>query len=133
MVDVDPRNFPEGRDSLAELAAAVGLPLSSAPHVLTGNRDHPGHHYYFLKPAGVSLLDSVEGFEGVEFKSLGRQVVAVGSVHPTGGLYRWAPDSPPLHNMPDLPARLVEMARRAYRFLCAFLTMGYSRTRCWKV
>ncbi|MBB5863775.1 AAA family ATPase [Xanthomonas sp. 3058] len=112
VVDVDPRNFPEGRDSLAELAAAVGLPLSSAPHVLTGNRDHPGHHYYFLKPAGVSLLDSVEGFEGVEFKSLGRQVVAAGSVHPTGGLYRWASDSPPLGDMPDLPARLVEMARR---------------------
>lgn len=115
VVDVDPRNFPEGRDSLAELAAAVGLPLSSAPHVLTGNVDHPGHHYYFLKPAGVSLLDSVEGFAGIELKSLGRQVVAPGSVHPTGGLYRWAPDSPPLHDMPDLPTRLVEMARRPER------------------
>lgn len=115
VVDVDPRNFPEGRDSLAELAAAFGLPLSSAPHVLTGNLEHPGHHYYFLKPAGVPLLDSVDGFEGVEFKSLGRQVVAAGSVHPTGGLYRWAPDSPPLHDMPDLPARLVEMARRPER------------------
>ncbi|HTN88826.1 MAG TPA: AAA family ATPase [Sorangium sp.] len=115
VVDVDPRNFPAGRDSLAELAAAFGMPLASAPHVLTGNLDHPGHHYYFRKPAGAALLDSVEDFEGVEFKSLGRQVVAAGSVHPTGGLYRWAPDSPPLHDMPDLPARLVEMARRPDR------------------
>lgn len=115
VVDVDPRNFSAGRDSLAELAAAVGLPLSSAPHVLTGNVEHPGHHYYFRKPAGAALLDSVEGFAGVEFKSLGRQVVATGSVHPSGGLYRWAPDSPPLHDMPDLPARLVEMARRPER------------------
>ncbi|MBG4701564.1 AAA family ATPase [Pseudomonas aeruginosa] len=115
VVDVDPRNFPAGRDSLAELAAAVGLDLASAPHVLTGNLSHPGHHYYFRKPAGAALLDSVEGFEGVEFKSLGRQVVAAGSVHPTGGLYRWASDSPPLHDMPDLPARLVEMARRPDR------------------
>lgn len=115
VVDVDPRNFPAGRDSLAELAAAFGLPLSSAPHVLTGNLDHPGHHYYFRKPAGAVLLDSVDGFEGVEFKSLGRQVVAAGSVHPTGGMYRWAPDSPPLHDMPDLPARLVEAARRPER------------------
>ncbi|EPO4284806.1 AAA family ATPase [Pseudomonas aeruginosa] len=115
VVDVDPRNFPAGRDSLAELADAFGLPLESAPHVFTGNLDHPGHHFYFRKPAGVVLLDSVEGFEGVEFKSLGRQVVAPGSVHPTGGTYRWAPDSPPLHDMPDLPARLVEVARRPER------------------
>ena len=81
VVDVDPRNFPEGHDSLAELAAAVGLDLASAPHVITGNLDQPGHHYYFRKPKGAVLLDSVEGFEGVEFKSLGRQVVAAGSVH----------------------------------------------------
>ncbi len=115
VVDVDPRNFPAGRDSLADLAAAFGLPLTSAPHVLTGNLSHPGHHFYFRKPAGVVLLESVDGFEGVELKSLGRQVVAPGSVHPTGGLYRWASDSPPLHDMPDLPARLVEKARRPDR------------------
>jgi len=115
VVDVDPRNFPAVRDSLAELAAAFGLDLTSAPHVLTGNRSHPGHHFYFHKPAGAVLLDSVDGFEGVELKSLGRQVVAAGSVHPTGGLYRWAPDSPALPDMPDLPARLVEAARRPER------------------
>lgn len=115
VVDVDPRNFPEGRDSLAELAATVGLDLASAPHVITGNLDHPGHHYYFRKPKGAVLLDSVEGFEGVEFKSLGRQVVAAGSVHPTGGRYEWAPDSPPLPEMPDLPPKLLDMARRPER------------------
>ncbi|MCW4456408.1 AAA family ATPase [Flavobacterium sp. MXW15] len=115
VVDVDPRNFPAGRDSLAELAAAFGLPLTSAPHVLTGNLEHPGHHFYFRKPAGAVLLDSVDGFAGVELKSLGRQVVAAGSVHPTGGLYRWASDSPPLPDMPDLPAKLVEKARRPDR------------------
>lgn len=115
VVDVDPRNFPAGRDSLAELAAAFGLDLTSAPHVLTGNLSHPGHHFYFHKPAGAVLLDSVDGFAGVEFKSLGRQVVAAGSVHPTGGLYRWASDSPALPDMPDLPARLVEAARRPER------------------
>lgn len=115
VVDVDPRNFPAGRDSLAELAAAFGLPLTSAPHVLTGNLEHPGHHFYFRKPAGVVLLDSVDGFAGVELKSLGRQVVAAGSVHPTGGLYRWASDSPPLPDMPDLPAKLVEKARKPDR------------------
>jgi AAA domain-containing protein/primase-like protein/bifunctional DNA primase/polymerase-like protein len=111
----DPRNFPAGHDSLAELVASFGLRLESAPHVLTGNLKHPGHHFYFRKPVGVVLLDSVDGFEGIEFKSLGRQVVAAGSVHPTGGVYRWAPDSPPLHKIPDLPARLIEAARRPER------------------
>lgn len=115
VVDVDPRNFPAGRDSLAELVAKAGLDLSAAPHVITGNLDHAGHHYYFRKPKGAALLDSVEGFEGVEFKSLGRQVVAAGSIHPTGGTYAWAADSAPLHDMPDLPSRLVEMARRPER------------------
>ena len=37
--------------------------------------------------------------------------VAAGSVHPTGGRYEWAPDSPPLPEMPDLPPKLLEMAR----------------------
>ncbi|WP_278390901.1 AAA family ATPase [Stutzerimonas kunmingensis] len=115
VVDVDPRNFPDGRDSLADLAASFGLDLSTAPHVLTGNLDHPGHHYYFRKPKGTTLLDSVDGFEGIEFKSLGRQVVAAGSIHPSGGLYRWAPNSPPLYEMPDLPIQLMEKARRPDR------------------
>lgn len=115
VVDVDPRNFAAGRDSLAELAKDVGLNLASAPHTMTGNLDHPGHHYWFRKPAEAVLLDTIDGYPGIEFKSFGRQVVAVGSTHPTGGIYRWAPDSPSLHEMPDLPPRLVEMARRPER------------------
>ncbi|HEF4747423.1 TPA: AAA family ATPase [Burkholderia multivorans] len=111
VVDVDPRNFGGG-DSLAKLVQDTGLDLAAAPHVVTGNLDHRGHHYYFRKPAGAVLLDSMEGYPGVEFKSLGRQVVAAGSIHPTGGRYEWAPDSPPLHDMPDLPPRLLDAARR---------------------
>jgi len=115
VVDVDPRNFAAGRDSLAELVKDVGLNLAAAPHTVTGNLDHPGHHYWFRKPAEAVLLDSIDGYPGIEFKSLGRQVVAVGSIHPTGGIYRWSPDSPPLYDMPELPVKLVEMARRRAR------------------
>lgn len=115
VVDVDPRNFAAGRDSLAEFVKDVGLNLAAAPHTMTGNLDHPGHHYWFRKPAEAMLLDTIEGYPGIEFKSFGRQVVAVGSTHPTGGIYSWAPDSPSLHEMPDLPPRLVEMARRPER------------------
>ena len=56
VLDVDPRNFPEGRDPLAELVRDAGLDLSQAPHVRTGSG---GHHYYFRKPADVQLLTEI--------------------------------------------------------------------------
>lgn len=115
VLDVDPRNFPVGIDSFAKLVSEFGLVLSQVPHVITGNLEHRGHHLYFRKPAGVKLYESLDGFDGLEFKSLGRQVVAAGSVHPTGGLYEWVPGSPPPHEMPDLPAKLFELLRRPAR------------------
>lgn len=115
VLDVDPRHFPEGTNSLDKLVADTGIELSVAPHVLTGNLQTPGHHYYFRKPAGVVLLESIDGYGGLEFKSQGRQMVAAGSVHPTGGLYKWATDSPSLADMPDLPQNVLKMARRPER------------------
>lgn len=112
VLDVDPRNFPEGRDSLAEVTAALGIELSVAPHVVTGSG---GHHYYFRKPADVATLDSLEDFPGIEFKSRGRQVVAAGSVHPCGGFYRWDEFSPDLADMPDLPTSALDAVRRPVR------------------
>lgn len=112
VLDVDPRNFPEGRDSLAELVKDVGLVLSDAPHVVTGSG---GHHYYFRKPADVSLLDSLDDYQGVEFKSLGRQVVAAGSVHPNGRHYEWDDFAPALDAMPEMPASLLRLCRRPTR------------------
>ena len=112
VLDVDPRNFPEGRDSLAELVKDVGLVLSDAPHVVTGSG---GHHYYFRKPADVSLLDSLDDYQGVEFKSLGRQVVAAGSVHPNGRHYEWDDFAPSLDSMPEMPASLLRLCRRPTR------------------
>lgn len=112
VLDVDPRNFPEGVNSLDKLVADTGIKLSAAPHVITGSG---GHHFYFRKAAGMTLLDTVEGYEGLEFKSLGRQVVSAGSVHPNGRRYEWAADSPPLADMPDLPQNVIKMARRPER------------------
>jgi len=112
VLDVDPRNFPEGRDSLAELVADAGLDLSLAPHTVTGSG---GHHYWFTKPADVSLLDTLEAYAGVEFKSLGRQVVAAGSVHPNGRHYEWDDLAPPLSEMPEMPAVLLRLCRRPTR------------------
>lgn len=112
VLDVDPRNFPEGRDSLAELVADARLDLSIAPHVITGSG---GHHYYFMKPAGVSLMDSLDDYQGIEFKSLGRQVVAAGSVHPNGNHYMWDDFAPLLSNIPMMPESLLLLTRRPTR------------------
>lgn len=120
VLDVDPRNFGtkedpknlEGRDRLAELVEAAGIDLSVAPHTVTGSG---GHHYWFKKPADVGLLDSLEEFPGIEFKSLGRQVVAAGSVHPNGTHYEWDDFAPFLHEMPDMPPKLLALARRPVR------------------
>lgn len=112
VLDVDPRNFPEGRDTLAELVRDAGLDLSQAPHVRTGSG---GHHYYFRKPADVQLLDSLEDYPGLEFKSQGRQVVAPGSIHPCGRPYEWDDLAPFPEEAPPMPDRLLAMARRPVR------------------
>ncbi|WP_399697543.1 AAA family ATPase [Xenophilus sp.] len=112
VLDVDPRNFPQGRDCLAEVTTALGIDLSVAPHVVTGSG---GHHYYFRKPADARTLDSLEAFPGIEFKSQGRQVVAAGSVHPSGGCYVWDDFSPDLGDMPELPPQALASIRRPER------------------
>lgn len=116
VVDVDPRNMPEGRDTLAELCRAVGLRPDDAPRVLTGSG---GEHIYLRKPADVPIVDSLDGYPGVEFKTRGRQVVAAGSVHPNGRHYVWDDLSAPLSSAPDAPERLLALVRRPDRSAAA--------------
>ncbi|MFD2239114.1 VapE domain-containing protein [Aureimonas populi] len=82
VIDVDPRNFAEGDDPFARLVRDFGL--SEAPFVRTGGG---GFHHYYRKPADMPVLGELAAYPGVEFKSLGRQVVAAGSVHPNGSSY----------------------------------------------
>lgn len=112
VLDIDPRNFPEGRDSLAELVKDIDLNLSVAPHTMTGSG---GHHYWFRKPADAQVLDSLETYPGVEFKSAGRQVVAPGSIHPNGKPYRWDDFAPFPAEAPQLPDALLHLIRRPTR------------------
>lgn len=82
VVDVDPRNFPEGYDSFAELQNEIGVDLTKAAgfYVKTGGG---GFHYYFKKPADWLVRNELKDrFPGIEFKSVGRQVVGPGSIHP---------------------------------------------------
>ncbi|MBC8771937.1 bifunctional DNA primase/polymerase [Stenotrophomonas maltophilia] len=112
VLDVDPRNFPENCEPLADLVRDTGLDLDSAPHTITGSG---GHHYWFRKPADVQVLDSHESYQGVEFKSVGRQVVAPGAVHPNGNKYRWDDFAPVPEDAPPLPEAVLRLIRRPTR------------------
>lgn len=107
VLDVDPRNFADD-DSLLALMIDTGLDLRGVPHTRTGSG---GDHYWFSKPTDVTLLDSLQTYPGVEFKSLGRQVVAAGSRHPNGRIYEWVGDSD-LRELPPLPPIVLGLARR---------------------
>lgn len=112
VIDVDPRNG--GAEGFASLCHDLGLDLSTSHHAVTGSG---GDHYYMEKPDDVAVVNSLEVYPGVEFKSLGQQVVAVGSVHPeTKRLYRWADDSPTLDApLGKVPANLLALITRPER------------------
>lgn len=101
VVDVDPRHFAEGDDPLARLLKDFGLP--ECPTVVTGGG---GFHLYLRKPADLSVRGSLEKYPGIEFKTLGRQVVAPGSMHPeTRKLYAFDPVSlVALTDAPEAPS-----------------------------
>ena len=90
VVDVDPRHFPDGEtmdtdNPLRQLEAACGFSYADYPHTVTGSG---GLHIWMKKDPGLSVRDSLPEYPGVEYKTLGRQVVAPGSIHPdTGKLY----------------------------------------------
>lgn len=107
VLDVDPRNFQNGVDSLAQLIADYALDLSVCPHVLTGSG---GHHYYFTKPTDVVIVETLPAYPGLEFKSSGRQVLIPGSLHPAGPNYLWAPGAPVLR--PRFPDYLLQAITR---------------------
>lgn len=90
IIDVDVRNF-NGQDSLGDLQRFLGFNLKDrCPAVRTGSG---GYHFYMKKPAQLQLKETIDKFQGIEFKSKGRQVVCAGSIHPkTNQPYEWIND-----------------------------------------
>lgn len=108
VIDVDPRNG--GRESFERLCSDIGANPAAWPMVITGSG---GWHYYLRKPEALAVVGSLRAYPGVEFKSLGSQVVSAGSIHPdTGKHYEWDPLSEPLENAPELPPGLADLIRR---------------------
>lgn len=82
IVDVDPRRFPEGQNSLHLLFADLGISYNKTFIVETGGG---GVHIYFKKPADIAVRNALKEYPGIEFKSYGQQVVGAGSIHPETG------------------------------------------------
>ena len=111
IIDVDPRNFKHGEDSLAKLLEFLGIEdlADTCPTVLTGSG---GYHYYMTKPADWFIKEVHEEWPGIEFKVKGRQVVAAGSKHPNGTPYIWDDFAPEFNNQPPAPGRLLKLLQR---------------------
>lgn len=108
VIDVDAKNG--GLESLPRLVADFGLNLSEYPCCDTGGG---GHHYFLKLSPGVKVIDTHKKYPGIEFKSVGRQVVIAGSIHPaTKNYYRWVAFGPDLADAPQAPAKLIEAIMR---------------------
>lgn len=113
VVDIDPRNG--GANGWLQLCADLGIDDSKYPKVITGSG---GVHLYMSKPEDLLVRDTLdsEDYDGVEFKSTGRQVVAAGSIHPNGKPYRWDNTHPAVSaDLPMAPRRLLKAIERPAR------------------
>jgi predicted P-loop ATPase len=87
VVDVDPRQFQDGRNSFYALLEALGMKDQVLDTYTVRSRegntsDLDGLHLYFRKPKGISLRTKNKEYPGIEVKSYGSQLVGPGSVHP---------------------------------------------------
>ncbi|HUA98401.1 MAG TPA: bifunctional DNA primase/polymerase, partial [Terracidiphilus sp.] len=102
VIDVDGE---AGRASVAELARQ-GLTLPSTLTVTTGRPDG-GEHRYFRMPEGVDIRNDQSGRIGphIDVRGTGGFVVAAGSTHASGKIYRFVD---PLAAIADAPAWVIE-------------------------
>ena len=113
VIDADPRNM-DGVDFLGRLARDFDFDLSLYPSVVTGggDGDRRGRHVYMKLPHPINIRQVLEGYPGLEFKVIKRQVIAAGSTHPDSHrMYKW--DGPNvLELLPSLaPERLLDALR----------------------
>lgn len=113
IIDIDPRAFKKGVDSLQLLAETFGYfdfdeLIEEERVVKTGGG---GWHIYCTLPKSVDfhlLKERIDAYPGVEFKKKGKQVVAAGSKHPSGNYYEWLHICDPQ----EVPEKLLTLLKR---------------------
>lgn len=101
VLDIDPRDG--GEKSLRNLEEKYG-PLPDGPRVHTGGG---GVHLYFSYP-GTTLKNKIGLFTGVDVRADGGYVLAPGSNHKSGEIYRWQHAHKPTDlEIPPLPEWLL--------------------------
>lgn len=105
VVDLDRHGESDGVDSLNNLLEAYDIELPKTTVVKTPNN---GYHYYFKLPSkyyDIQLKQNVNGYEGIDFQSSGRFVVAPPS-QIDGRPYEVIRD---VTELPELPEKLLEI------------------------
>lgn len=74
VIDVDPRNFKDGVDSLKQLNVDLDFDLEANSGFVTQTASG-GLHLYYKKNPGIKLSNSCQSYPGVEFKQRGQQVL----------------------------------------------------------
>ncbi|MDX2105762.1 MAG: bifunctional DNA primase/polymerase [Candidatus Melainabacteria bacterium] len=74
VIDVDPRNYPDGRNVFNELRSSLSLPKSRCVRTPSG-----GFHIYYKKPKEYKVRKKQLEWPGIDFLSKGCQVVSPGS------------------------------------------------------
>ncbi|MEE8597818.1 MAG: DUF5906 domain-containing protein [bacterium] len=110
VIDVDPRNFDNGDEPLLRILSDFNLKIENFPVVETGSG---GLHIYMKKPSDVLVKNTIKKYNGIEYKSKGRQVVSAGSVHPEAlKPYFFDPMCAPLSKISFIPDELLETIKR---------------------
>ena len=112
VVDVDARNG--GVESFQKLCADLELDiLGEAGFAVATGSGGGSMHLYFAAPKGVSLLQKLHEYKGIDFKSSGF-VIGAGSMHASGNCYE------EMHGHPDdvgpAPQALIELLTRQEHF-----------------
>lgn len=112
VLDVDPRNFVPGDDPIERLEADTGFQFRlHCPTVVTGRH---GLHLYLKKPVGLVTVGALAAYRGIDFQTVGKQVVAAGSTHPeTGAAYRWDELSVAVSSAPTAPKALLSLLQKS--------------------
>ncbi|WNO48506.1 hypothetical protein [Achromobacter phage SE2] len=87
-VDVKPGQF--GLQSLQKILDAASMEISDLTQGSWVKTGSGGFHYYFALPEGLEKVGAtVPELPGIDFRGLGYQVVAPGSINASGGAYDW--------------------------------------------